>query len=409
MNFRLPPVLGGSTLVAGTAIGAGMLALPMASAGMWFFWSIGLMLLSWLVMLRSSQALLEVSLHFEPGHSFHTIVRELLGPRWSLANGCAVAFVLYTLIYAYVSGGGSIIGQSINSMTGNMPSRPLASLAFALLLTLFIWWSSKAVDRFSILLVGGMVITYLFSISGMMTHLRLDVLTDSRGAGGEMIFLWGAVSTYLTSFCFHASVPSLVKYMGKEPHTINASLRYGTIVALVCYISWLTAADGNISREDFKAVIAAGGNVGDLMGAAGENIGSFFILRMLESFSLLAVATSFLGAGLGLFDYMADLCKFDDSRSGRSKTLLVTFAPPIVGGIIWPDGFLPAIGWAGLASAFWAVIVPALLLGAGRKKFASKGYVTPGGRLTAPMLLLYGCFVAVCHTLFVFNLLPMYR
>ena len=106
---------------------------------------------------------------------------------------------------------------------------------------------------------------------------------------------------------------------------------------------------------------------------------------------------------------MADLCKFDDSRSGRTKTLLVTFAPPILGGIIWPDGFLPAIGWAGLASAFWAVIVPALLLGAGRKKFASRGYVTPGGRLTAPMLLLYGCFVAVCHTLFVFNLLPMYR
>ena len=34
MDFRFFPVLGGTTLVAGTAIGAGMLALPMASAGM---------------------------------------------------------------------------------------------------------------------------------------------------------------------------------------------------------------------------------------------------------------------------------------------------------------------------------------------------------------------------------------
>lgn len=409
MAFRFFPILGGTTLVAGTAIGAGMLALPMASAGMWFSWSIGLMLVSWIIMLRSSQALLEVSMHFKPGHSFHTMVRELLGPGWSFVNGFAVAFVLYTLVYAYVSGGGSIIAQSITSITGDAPPRLLNSLIFALLLTIFIWWGSEAVDRFSILLVGGMVVSYFISISGMMTHLRVDTLLDRNGSGGEMIFLWGAVSTYLTSFCFHASVPSLIKYMGKEPRTIDASLRYGTIVALVCYVSWLTAADGSISRADFKGVIEAGGNVGDLMGAAGNNLKSFFILRILEGFSLLAVATSFLGAGLGLFDYMADLCNFDNSRSGRTKTLLVTFVPPILGGLVWPDGFLPAIGWAGLASAFWAVIIPALLLNSSRKRYGKAAYTAPGGRLTVPLLLVYGCFVAVCHTLFVFNFLPMYR
>ena len=196
MDFRFSPVLGGTTLVAGTAIGAGMLALPMASAGMWFSWSIGLMLLSWIIMLRSSQALLEVSMHFEPGHSFHTMVRELLGPKWSLVNGFAVAFVLYTLVYAYVSGGGSIIEQSITSITGTAPPRLLNSLVFALLLTVFIWWSSEAVDKFSILLVGGMVISYFISVSGMITHLRVDTLLDRNGGGGgEMIFLWGAVST----------------------------------------------------------------------------------------------------------------------------------------------------------------------------------------------------------------------
>ena len=33
-------VMGGSMVVAGTAIGAGMLGLPMISAGMWFNWSL---------------------------------------------------------------------------------------------------------------------------------------------------------------------------------------------------------------------------------------------------------------------------------------------------------------------------------------------------------------------------------
>lgn len=409
MNSRFVAILGGTMIVAGTAIGAGMLALPMISAGMWFYWSVALLLISWFCMLRSSQAILEVNLHFEPGHSLHTLVRELLGPFWSTLNGLAVAFVLYTLVYAYVSGGGSVVQQSLTPLLGTAPPRLIASLLFALLLAACVWWSSKAVDRLSVLLMGGMALSFLLSISGMIGHIRLESLLDLQGSGGQAIFIWGAVSTYLTSFCFHASVPSLVKYLGKDARIINACLRYGTLIALICYLSWIVAADGNIPREQFKAVIAAGGNVGDLVAAAGSNLGSRILLRLLEAFSLLAVATSFLGAGLGLFDYMADLCDFDDSRPGRTKTLLITFAPPIICGLIWPNGFLLAIGWAGLAASIWSVIVPALLLRAGRKRFGREGYAAPGGVFLVPMLLLYGCVVAVCHTLFVFKLLPMYQ
>lgn len=227
--------------------------------------------------------------------------------------------------------------------------------------------------------------------------------------GGAVIFIWCALSTYLTSFCFHASVPSLVKYFGKRPADINKCLRYGTLIAFVCYVAWIVAADGIISREQFKAVIAAGGNVGDLIRAAGSGIDSSFILRMLEAFSFFAVATSFLGAGLGLFDYMADLCKFDDSVMGRAKTTLVTFLPPLLGGLIKPDGFLAAIGWAGLAATIWSVIVPALMLRASRKKFPAAAYSAPGGSLTIYVLLVYGCITAVCHILFVLHYLPMYE
>ncbi|WP_337771222.1 aromatic amino acid transport family protein, partial [Desulfovibrio piger] len=113
--------------------------------------------------------------------------------------------------------------------------------------------------------------------------------------------------------------------------------------------------------------------------------------------------------GRGLFDYMADLCGFDNSRLGRTKTMLITFVPPMIGGIIWPDGFLPAIGWAGLAASIWSVIVPALLLRASRRKFQASLYRVPGGSTTVPLLLVYGIIVAVCHTLYVFNLLPVFK
>ncbi len=400
--------LGGSMMVAGTAIGAGMLGLPMISAGMWYGWSAVLLFVSWFCMLRASQALLEVNLHFERGHTMHTMVRETLGPRWSAFNGFSLAFVLYTLVYAYVSGGGSVVARALASASGMEPPRVLASLLFSLLLAGCVWWSSKAVDRFSVVMMGGMIVTFLLSVGGMIDRAQWGNLFGGEN-GGEAIFLFGAASTYLTSFCFHASVPSLIKYLGKDGHTINTCLRNGTLMALACYLVWITAADGIIPRAAFRDIIAAGGNVGDLVAASGSAL-SGLILKMLETFSLLAVATSFLGAGLGLFDYMADLCGFDDSRQGRTKTMLITFVPPMLCGIIWPDGFLPAIGWAGLAASVWSVIVPALLLRACRRDRAPQGaYRAPGGAATVPLLLAYGIAVAVFHTLFVFDLLPMYR
>lgn len=407
--MSISPVFGGSMLVAGTAIGAGMLGLPMISAGMWFYWSTALLVISWFCMLRSSQALLEVNLHFQPGDSFHTLARNLLRPFWTTLNGLSVAFVLYTLVYAYVSGGGSVAQQALAPVLPFPLPRVLASLFFALLLAACIWWSSRAVDRLATIFMGGMVITLVLSMCGMLSRLSLPVLLDSHGSGGQFIFIWCAISTYLTSFCFHASVPSLLKYMGKDGATINRCLVIGTLIALACYFFWILAADGLIPRPEFKTVIQQGGNVGNLLEAAGANLGTGAIMRCLEIFSLLAVATSFLGAGLGLFDYMADLCNFDNSRLGRTKTMLVTLLPPMVCGLIWPDGFLPAIGWAGLAASIWSVIVPGLMLRAGRRHFAPEGYVAPGGQLLVPLLILYGTLVAVCHTLFVFDLLPMYQ
>lgn len=406
---HIPSVLGGSMIIAGTSIGAGMLGLPTISAGMWFYWSILLLIGTWAAMFLSSQALLEVNLHYEPGSSFNTLVKDLLGSGWNIVNGASVAFVLYILIYAYVSGGGSVASHIVQTCFGVHLNQTVAGIAFAVSMIACVWWSTWIVDRFSIVMMGGMVITFILSMTGMLTQIKIEFLNDIGGLDGKWLFVFVALSTYLTSFCFHASVPSLVKYFGKKPLQINKCLVYGTLIALVCYFVWILGTDGNVSREQFRAVIAAGGNVGDLIRAAGTQSGGF-INRMLESFAALAVATSFLGAGLGLFDYIADLLKFDDSRQGRTKTALVTFLPPTLAGFFWPHGFIYAIGWAGLFATIWSVIVPAMMLKKARQvKTADVGFRVPCANVVVVGLIAYGLVVIVCHALFIFNYLPMYK
>jgi len=112
---------------------------------------------------------------------------------------------------------------------------------------------------------------------------------------------------------------------------------------------------------------------------------------------------------LGLFDYLADLFKFDDSRQGRFKTALVTFLPPILGGLIWPNGFIYAIGFAGLAATVWAAIVPALLARASRQRFGSPRYRVWGGNAMIALILCFGAANAIIHILFSMNLLPVYH
>jgi tryptophan-specific transport protein len=166
---------------------------------------------------------------------------------------------------------------------------------------------------------------------------------------------------------------------------------------------------GNISRGEFGAIIAQGGNMGVLVGALSKVMDNSLLNTILTLFANLAVASSFLGVTLGLFDYLADLFGFDDSRSGRAKTALVTFLPPTLLGMLFPDGFLVAIGFAALAATVWAVIVPALMAWRSRQQFAdSQGFRVPGGTPLIAIVVLFGLLTAACHLLAMAGILPKY-
>jgi tryptophan-specific transport protein len=132
------------------------------------------------------------------------------------------------------------------------------------------------------------------------------------------------------------------------------------------------------------------------------------LVRFLNMFANMAIVSSFLGVSLGLFDFIADKFKFDDTAKGRFKTSLVAFIPPSVGGLFFPDGFIYAIGFAGLALAVNALIIPPLMLRASRKKYGSDIYRLWGGNILIYFMMSMGLFYAVCHILAMLNVLPVY-
>jgi len=402
----------GIMVIAGTVIGGGMFALPVDLAGAWFFWGAFILIIAWFSMLHSGLLLLEANLNYPVGSSFNTITKDLIGNKWNIFSGITVAFVLYILTYAYISANGAIISETIAMNFGSHVNPRIVGISTAIFVAAVLWVSSLAASRITSFFLGLKIIAFVVVFGSFFFQVDYSILRDiSAVDGGESFYfpyIFMAVPVCLASFGFHGNIPSLIICYGKRKEKLIKSIVFGSLLALGIYLFWLYCTMGNIPRESFKEIIASGGNVDSLvksfLGTNTSGVMEFFLLL----FSNLAVASSFFGVTLGLFDYLADLFKIDNSNLGRFKTILLTFIPPALLYLIFPNGFIYAIGGAGLCATIWAVIVPAILALKSRQRFPNQIFTVWGGRVIPGVVIAFGILVIVCWFGSMLSILPRF-
>ncbi|MDY0206853.1 MAG: aromatic amino acid transporter [Pseudomonas sp.] len=412
-----PTRFGGMMIIAGTAIGAGMLANPTATSGVWFLGSVVVLLYVWLCMYLSGLMLLEATLHFPQGASFHTVVRGLLGPSWSVVTGLAVTFVLYSLTYAYIFVGGGLTQNSLINISAWFTDQPLqvsrewSSVVFLLVLATSVWISTKVVDRFATILMAGMLVSFFLSTGSLLNSVTPIVLFDSHATAEQSYwrYAWAALPVCLASFGFHGNVPSLVSYYNKQAQPVARSILWGSLLALAMYLLWQLAVQGNLPRSEFAPVIEADGDVSALLAALNTYVTTDAVARFLNAFAFMAIASSFLGVTLGLFDYLRDLFGFADTALGRLKTAAVTFLPPLIACLVFPTGFVKVMGYVGLMAAIWAALIPALLVRASRKRYSQAAYQVRGGAWLIGFVVIFALTVFCVQILLLMNWLPLFK
>ena len=412
MSVKTPSLFGGAMIIAGTVIGAGMLANPTATSGVWFTGSLIVLLYTWFSMLSSGLMILEVNTHYPHGASFDTMVKDLLGPTWNVINGIAVAFVLYLLTYAYIFVGGDLTAKGLGSAFGVKIPLTVGQLSFFLIFATCVWASARLVDRFTSILIGGMVLTFIWATGGLIAEAKLPVLFDTQAPSGTpyWIYISAALPVCLASFGFHGNVSSLLKYFKGDAPKVAKSLWAGTLIALVIYVLWQIAIQGNLPRSEFAPVIATDGQVSVLIEVLSKFVQTGSMATILSFFSYMAIATSFLGVTLGLFDYIADIFKWDDSVSGRTKTAALTFLPPLVSCLLFPTGFVTAIGYVGLVATVWTCFLPSLLLLRSRQKFGKgKNYTVYGGAWLIYWVNLFGFLNVLAWVFNKLELVPVFK
>ena len=312
------------------------------------------------------------------------MVTQLLGRGWNIANELAVTFTLYILTYAYITSGGGITENLLQRITPELGlGHSEGSILFCFALALFVSISTKAVSRLSTILIGGMIIAFFLSTTGLLSSVKASVLLDTTAQQDPsfMLYLLSALPMCLVSF----------SYYHKDSRLVIKSILIGTGIAFLIYVLWQMAVQGNLPREAFAPVIAKGGDVASLLSALSAYIPTQTISVVLDFFAYMAIASSFLGVTLGLFDYIADLFHFDNSLWGRAKTTLITFVPPLVMSLLYPYGFVKAIAYAGVAVSFSSIMISALMVRSSRKKFPeAPTYRTFGGNALIYFMIIIG-------------------
>lgn len=408
---KQPSVFGGACIIASVCVGAGMLGLPTSGAGAWTIWSVLAICFTMAMMTVSGWLLLEAYKNYDIRASFSTVTKAILGDKVNFINNLSVYFVGGILLYAYTTASGGILDGLLKPILdfGEAGSR-IWSIIFVLVFSFFVWHSTRIVDRVSVLLIVFMALSFIFSTYGLTANIDMTKLLDLNGTESSYAkYAIAMLPVALTSFGYHHSVATMRAYYGEENKAKNAILG-GTAISLALYLLWVVCIFGNLSRDQFAPVIASDGNLDVLLGELGGVIESASVKQAINAFSMAAILSSFIGVGLGVFDYLADFFKFDNSKAGRTKSWAVTFLPPLILSLLFPLGFLKAIGYAGAVATIWTCIIPGWLAYKSRQLPNGKqGFVVKGGTPLIVLVILFGIFTALFHFLAMFNMLPAFK
>ena len=103
--------LGSTLITSGTMIGAGMLAMPLTSAGIGFTFTVVLLILLWILLTYSALLFVEVYQTAEHDAGIGTLAAQYFGRPGRIVATSVLMIFLYALLSAYVTGGGAILAS----------------------------------------------------------------------------------------------------------------------------------------------------------------------------------------------------------------------------------------------------------------------------------------------------------
>ncbi len=381
---KKPSLVGGILLVIGNVIGAGILALPIAIAQLGLPIAVLILFFFWLLMMLGAYYFLEANLALPAGTNLISMSRAALGKTGVIIAWICNLIVMYSLIAAYLSGGGDLVKINFHYLGITLPAWA-ASVIFLLIFGFIISRGIHIADKTNRVLMILKAVIFFSVVFGLVFH--FDVATISLIPQNNISA--SLLIVVVTSFGFATLIPSLRSYYQTDIKKIKKIIFFGTFIPFLCYVLWATVIfavvpySGDYGLEHMSQ---SAHPVSELQSALSQALHIGWITQATNIFSSICIITSFLANSISLTDFIAD-------GLGKKKNWLVYFIayiPAILAVIFYQKAFLLGLSIAGTVAILQILILPGLIVWFLRysNKQKSLPYSVFGGKLLLALLIL---------------------
>ncbi len=348
-------VVGATCLIAGTTIGAGMIALPLTSATLGFGNSAFLLIGMWLFMLVAAAQMIEISQ--SKGDSIAILSGKYIHPTMKYIVAGTLSVLFWALLAAYISGSGSILNQYLSIKTS------FSSFLYVVIFAGIVLWKTSILDYINRGLFFLKIVTFVFMALCLLPFIHFDQLNSSVMQSSLTQRAWFAsIPIFFTAFGFHGSIPTVIEYLDGNKKDIYKSIILGSLIPLIVYLFWQFMILGVLDQQ---AIMAP--NVTAMILSLIDQTKSPYLHLLITLFTFLAITTSFLGVALGMYNHSREWfpkVRQEDlpgKKRAFIKASLFTFIVPIIFAIYYPEGFIAALGFASISLSLLSTIFPALV------------------------------------------------
>lgn len=389
-------LLGGMLLMAGSCIGAGMLALPILTGLSGFFPSLTMLVLAWAGMTFTALLLVEVNGWFSGPVNLLSMAQKGLGKIGRETAWISYLFLFYALLVAYISASGSVFAAIFAAVFQIVIPDWAASIFFTAVFGWIIYLGTRPVDLVNRAFMVGLIAAYLGMIAIGLFSIHPDYLLHWAPNA-----LFSSLPVLVVSFGFHNLIPSLTSYMKGDLRKVRLTILGGSLIVLAIYVVWSLLVLGVVPYAGPNGILDNYNQGNEATIALRAVLGSSWIGGFAQAFAFFAIITSFLAQGLTLTHFLADGFGKHPSRETTRWIILLVLFPPLLLALKYPKIFLQALGFAGgICAMVLFGVLPALMAWVGRyHKHLDSPYRARGGKPALILafgfsLLIIGCELA---------------
>jgi amino acid permease len=317
-------MIGAIFLVAGVAIGAGELGLPLALGRAGYFPAVVGVFVVYFCMLVSGVLTAELLVESRAG-DLPSLFRRYMGVGGSLVFNVSYFVLAFCLLIAYWSGLSSLLGWHWLTM-----------IVLGVAVHLGLRRGFGSLGKLTVALTGCLVLVFiLFLLAGFS---RSGHIFQSEAHWAHLPL---GLPIILCSFGYHLVIPIACKQLDYEPSAIRVALLCGTLLPLAVTLAVLTMGFHLFPQEELVAAAKRGLPLFALLRSHGAPEPVFVLGRW---FSILAIGTSLLGISMALYGALANIAP-RQRNPGWIRDLIILAPLPIA--LSFPSIFLAILGVAG--------------------------------------------------------------